>query len=320
MQGKLIGTMLVLGLVAFAGCTGEPEPRPVDFSGVDQSQPGANFQLMVKVVGVGNETTPIPGAFVGAANGAEAVAKDETDQHGDALLEVRKGQTIRIVAKADGWTTEDSGDIAIGKGDEANSSKCGSFRISVMGRTETQQSWCVVTASNNSADTRLDGSQGAVSIVLFPKTMEQSFKVRVEPHANAVVAVVPDGKSWFPQTQRLHDDPDLHQLHILRLTQTTTSMKWRNNLLEQGDFELGVGCQRETPAARTSNTVPYLGQQTSPLTVTKDWNPKSKDSWAQCPSFFAGPIVDTVNSPITVDVNVNLVFTGKSLIIPVGQQ
>lgn len=315
MKRILLTASLTLVLF-FAGCTSEPSARPVDFSGVDAKEGVGGFTLTVKVVGVGNETKPLAGAFVGAARDFNAIAKATTNADGEAVLQVRKDQTIRVVAQAPGWTTEDSGEIRIGDGGEERSD-CGSFSITVNSQSQSS-SWCVVTDSNSTTSYRLDGKEGRVSIVLLEKIVERRLSVPVGPHANGFVAVLPDGKEWASQAVPINPDPDLQRLYMNRLIETQTTLSWRNSMLEQGDFELGVGCARETPAVRTSNNVPYLTQQTGPVSVTKDWAPKSMGTWSTCSSFFVGPIVDTVNSQVTTSVLAKLVFKGQSRIIPVG--
>jgi hypothetical protein len=154
--------------------------------------------------------------------------------------------------------------------------------------------------------------------VLLEKKIERKLTIPVGPHANGVVAVLPDGKGWASQPVAIHSDPDLQRLYMNRLIETHTTLTWKNNLIEQGDFALAVGCARESPAVRTANNVPYLTQQTGMVSVTKDWAPKNAGTWSTCTSFFVGPIVDTVSSQVSTSVTASLVFKGQSRIIPVG--
>src|SRR5687768_3967450 len=98
MKATVLPLLALLTTSVFAGCAYEPEARVVDFSAVDETQPGAGFELQVKVVGLNNGSQPLVGAFVGAAEGTQAVAKGTTDMRGIAILRVQSGQTIRVVA------------------------------------------------------------------------------------------------------------------------------------------------------------------------------------------------------------------------------
>lgn len=319
-------------LVALAGCSGDPEKRAVDFGAVDATQEAAKslgdagFRLTVTVVGIENGTRPIAGAFVGAATEGQALAKGYTDENGRAQLLLRKDQSLRIVAQADGWTTEDSGRIEIGAASRSNdqeysvctdvyvpSSSPGGYAQAPMPPMP-----CVVVDSDESPAYHLAGDHGAVSMVLFRSLVIQQLATSVGPHANGQVVVAPDDKDWFPKSHKLSDDPSLHRLYMLRLEHVDASLRWTNALLSQGDFELGVGCTEKkwddaTDGGPTQN---YLAKQ-GVVHVALAWDPDRDQYWSPCKDVYGGPIVDSVNGDVDARVTLALTFEGKSRIIPV---
>lgn len=301
----LAACLVVLGL---AGCTSEPQPKAVDFGDVDSSQRGADFTLRVKVVGIENGTVPLADAFVGVAEGSQALARATTGSDGVATLRIRSGQTVRVVAEAAGWTIEDSGRLRIGDKREASES-CA---------TTLDSRWCVVTSHSESGTVQLEGDSASIGITLFRERVRQSFQVNVEPRARLGPVGVPDSKHWVPGAKPLSDDPNIDRLHFARLEKAGARLTWRNDLLAQGDFELGVGCLASGPSGTTGTLAPYLLQQSGSNTLRLDWTPPQSGGWATCSRLLAGPVVDSVATGITTTVDLDLLFRGRSLIIPVG--
>lgn len=300
--------------IALAGCASEPPRQVVDFGDVDEKQSGGTFELRVKVLGLQNGTFPLAGAFVGAAAGSQAIAKGTTDADGVATLSLRKGQTIKVVAKADGWTVEDSGSLRIGRASADESAATGAECAAI-----PAAAWCGVTAGEEEASYSLPGDNGSVSLVLFPEHVSQTFTADAGPQATVLFLTLPDGRSWLPLHAPLNDDPDLHELQMLRFRNATTTLTWENALLEQADFELGVGCDADGPSEETSTNIPYFTTQMGGVMLRIQWSPEDDSYWSTCRSYYAGPVVDTANSEIPVTLTNELVFRGRSTIIPVGE-
>lgn len=297
--------------VAVSACTGEErEPEPVDFSKVDSQQVAAErgFLLHVSVVGVENGTRAIPGAFVGAAEGREAVAKNYADADGKADLVLRKDQTIRIVAQAEGWTTEDSGVISIG-----STNRSGSTGSCVVGP-------CFVVDSDETPTFELDGEEGFVTMTLFRKRLEQSLAVTASPNANPRVVSAPEQKLWFAKSERLEKESVFHRLYMVRLDRVDAQLTWTNSITAQGDFELGLGCTDKQPDKTTDGGMAqsYLSKQGEVKVTVENWEPFADEYWSKCRDIYAGPLTDSVNSDVATKVALTLSFEGKTRILPVG--
>ena len=65
MKSLVLPCIALLTVFTLAGCMSEPQQKVVDFSNVDASQPGGNFELEVKVVGLRDGSINVPDAFVG---------------------------------------------------------------------------------------------------------------------------------------------------------------------------------------------------------------------------------------------------------------
>lgn len=299
----------LLACLMASGCTSEPQPREVNFADVDDSQSRADFTLRVKVVGVENGTLPLPGAFVGAAAGSQAIAKSTTGADGIAVLRVRSDQTIRVVAQATGWTTEDSGRLEIGTGGSRSAENC---------IVQMEATWCVVTGSDASEATRLTGDSASISITLFRSRVRQAADVQVDPHARLGSVALPDNRYWFPASKALHEDAAIERLYYLRLEKAVAKLTWRNELLSQGDFELGLGCQPNAPSRTSSSIVPYFAQQNGQARIDLEWSPSQKAGWSECHKLRAGPVVDSATSGASTHLDLELTFQGRSRIVPVA--
>lgn len=313
--------LLVLLSSVLAGCTSEPQARVVDFSAVDETQPGAGFELKVKVVGLKDGSQPLSGAFVGAAEGAQAVAKGTTDGNGIAVLRVQSGQTIRVVASAPGWTTEDSGRLSIGRTSDASDSlpSAGCTGGAAQDREgQAAGGWCMVTAGESDESTvNLQGDRGSVSVVLFPRVVQQLMEKEIGPNLNARFTTLPDGNEWIPFSHTLNEDASLHELQMLRFESATTKMRWNNDMLSEADFELGAGCDEAAPMEQTDDIVPSVQRQTYHLEL--EFESENEGRWSGCPTYYVGPIVSTVNTPVTVHLESVMTFRGRSTIIPIGE-
>lgn len=311
--------LLLTSLVA--GCTYEPEARVVDFSAVDETQPGAGFELKVKVVGLQNGSKPLAGAFVGAAAGTQAVAKGTTDNNGIAVLRVQSGQTIRVVASASGWTTEDSGRLRVGRASESPDSVPSVGCSGGAAQNHDGQAaggWCMVTAGESDHSTLdLQGGRGSVSVILFPREVRQVFEKEIGPNLNARFTTVPDGNEWVAFPHELNPEPTFHDLQMLRFEKATTTMRWNNDLLSEADFELGAGCDSDSPSVETDELVPSVQRQSYSLEL--EFMADEDGRWSGCPAYYVGPIVSTVNTPVTVQLESVLTFRGRSTIIPIGE-
>ncbi len=321
MKAIIVPLLALLTTSFLAGCTYEPEARVVDFSAVDETQPGAGFELQVKVVGLNNGSTPLVGAFVGAAEGTQAVAKGTTDINGIAILRLQSGQTLRVVASAPGWTTEDSGRLNIGRTSDASDSLPSAGCTGGAANNQDGQAaggWCMVTAGESDESTvHLQGDRGSVSVVLFPRVVQQVLEQDVGPNLNARFTTLPDGSEWIAFPHVLNEDASLHELQMLRFESATTKMRWNNDMLSQADFELGVGCEEGAPMEQTDELVPTAQRQTYHLEL--EFESQNDGRWSGCATYYVGPIVSSVNTPVTVHVESVMTFRGRSTIIPIGE-
>ena len=320
MKTMAVPLVAVLTASLLAGCAYEPEAKVVDFSAVDASQPGARFELQVKVVGLHNGSTPLVGAFVGAAEGDQAIAKGTSDENGIATLRVQTGQTIRVVASAPGWTTEDSGRLKIGARSSDTQEGFGASCAGGAAQDSGNQAaggWCTVTAGSDETTTfTLDGDRGAVSVVLFPKQVRQVFTREIGPNAYAQFTTLPDGERWIQFTAPVQEDAQLHDLQMLRLQNATTTMSWENDMFSQADFELGAGCRENAPEEQTDELVPTVRTQ-GPVELVVEYAAGEDGRWSSCTHYYAGPIVSSGNLPVEVTVVNELTFRGRSTIIPI---
>jgi hypothetical protein len=321
-QGHAAPLAALLLTAILAGCTYQPPQNVVDFSSVDENQSGGSFELRVRVIGLNNDSMPLSGAFVGVAQGTQAVAKATTDSTGVATLRLRAGQTITVVGQAAGWTTEDSGPIRIGRASSeqtsigagagcagsASNSRDGQFAVG----------GCVVTSGSGSheAGYNLDGDRGQVSIVLFPQHVQQVFDESAGARVNLRITTAPDGQGWLALHRPLQQDPTFHNLHMMRFHNATTTLVWTNALAAQADWELGVGCGREEPQVETDDTVPRLVAQGENRLVL-EFQPESSGRWSSCETYRAGPLIDTLNLPVSFQLTNELTFRGRSTIIPI---
>lgn len=300
---------VLLTTLAFAGCTSyQEEDRPVDFSQVDERQDGVEkpFTLHVAVVGAGNGT-PIPDAFVGAVSGSQAIAKSTTDATGHATLYVANDQAIRLVAKAKTWTTEDTGYIVLGDAIPP----------------VNPPNFCLVLCVQPALPPPtlyLAGHEGSVSVILYHTDLQQVLTVRAGPHVNLYATTLPDGRQWLATRERV--EGDFHAQYMARLTRVDGELTWTNNLLNQADFEFGIGCDADSPAAQTDGGwgQTYLTQQ-GKVTVQLTYDRSEPTQFApgrSCKFAHAGPLVDTLNSEMEAKVNLDLHFVGHSKILPMN--
>lgn len=329
MMSRARCVFLGLVTVVLAGCVSSSEPQAVDFENVGPTQRGAGgnaFDLRVKVVGLdANGTQPLADAFVGAAAQGQALAKARTGSDGWAALALQRDQTLRLVAQAAGWTTEDSGRIGINERPQGGPSQpCVATGVAA---AYPDAPWyyysytlpCVSVDSDEDPGLWLDGDDGVVTLLLFPARVAQSFPVGVSPHVNLAFVALPDGRWWFPEHRALNEDPQLHRLQMLRLAKVHGTLLWTNELLHQADFEFGIGCGREQPDGRTDGGLAQNHLLTQgPAKIDYDWTPRARDRWTDCPEVQAGPIVDTLSTSVTPRVALDLAFQGRSRIIPVN--
>lgn len=303
-----------VALIVLSGCSSDPPKKTVEFGSVDNTQdgPGADFELRVRVLGVDKGTQAIPFAFVGAAEGEQALAKAFTNTDGEAVLYLKKDQSIRLVSQARDWTTEESARIGIGvsRNDKGPDATCvdGPFVP------------CIVVDFREAPEYHLDGERGLVTMTLFRSSVAQEFKINVSPHANGRVFVPPDNMAWFPKSEKLSDEAAIHDVYMDRLESVSARLTWTNSMLSQGDFELGVGCQSERVEKETDGGMAstHLANQGQVQVTLGSWEPKSEGRWSLCDDVYAGPIVDSVSSSVDTTVKLVLEFEGKSRIIPLN--
>ncbi|HEX9817198.1 MAG TPA: hypothetical protein VGB18_09480 [Candidatus Thermoplasmatota archaeon] len=328
-------------LLVLAGCSAAPVDRKVvNFGDVSDTQGGAAFDLEVRVIGLSDAGQPIEGALLGAALGAKPVAKAITDKDGIGILHVRSGQTIRIVAKADGWTTEESGLLHIGDVPKRE------YRLGCQDRSRADPDLCPIDARERTAIPcppiqpygvcpvtadyqnqwyNLTGTAGSVVLALFPDRAHQIIHEIIPANVNTPDTVPPTSDPWFEFGASVQREPYYDRMQMMRFSRANSTIEWHNEFLGQADFEFGVGCHSAswlltTPPKTSSGQNPHILQQ-GPVRISLDYSiyewGYEVGRWVDCHPFMAGPVTETVNTPVPITITNELHFAGRGTIVPI---